>query len=114
MGLINIGDKIIMTVEGTQFAGEVMEVLKKHIAYPYSTFEKYLTTKNPDYWQSRNHYILMMNQLKPKSFDRVVLKTENQGILIVPCKSGSKVELEDAYGKRQVYTCNQGRVTIMV
>lgn len=113
MVLVNAGDKVTMTVEGKQFIGEVMEVLKKHTAYPYSTFEKYLT-KNLDYWQSRNHYISLMNQLKPKSFERVVLKTENQGILILPCMNGNTVELEDAYGEKHFYTCYHGRITLMV
>lgn len=111
---VEVGDYITMTVDGTKFSGKVMEILEKHTAYPYSTFEKYLTAENLDYWQRRNHYILMMSQMEPKSFDRVVLKTENQGILIVPYKSGTTIELEVAYGKRQVYTCNQGRVTVMV
>lgn len=95
---ISIGKHVkVQTDEGCT-TGLLMGILYKDTEYDYSTFKKYFIEKYPDYWNFsddywnfRNEQVVIMSALKPQNYHRLVLKTENQGILLMPLKEGATI-----------------------
>lgn len=74
--------------------GQVIQVLYRDTAYDMSTITRIL--EHPDMSEEQKSMLTMTawEETKPKIYHRLVLNTENQGILIVPFVKGVSIEQE--------------------
>ena len=80
--------------EGMALTGEVVKILYRETAYDFSTIFRIIL--HPDTSQEQRSLLEMTawEETKPKTYHRLVLNTQDQGILIIPLIRGVTIEQE--------------------
>ena len=76
------------------FKGEVLKVLYRDTAYDMASIMSILTHPNISEEQKSMLKMTVWEETKPKIYHRLVLNTQEQGILIIPLLKGVTIEQE--------------------
>lgn len=96
---VEVGSSIKLTYNpaGTEqvFTGLVYDIFYKMISYPMSAFSDYLSDTDMSEEQKTMLNMTIYEETKPKIYDRLVLNSNEQGILIIPLVKGVTIEQGD-------------------
>lgn len=84
---VKVGNKVHITRDDNwDMTGEILAVWYRNQVYPVEQISEVLATPNGDVSS-----LTIFDETKPKVYHRIVLKTQDRGILIVPCVNGINV-----------------------
>lgn len=86
---VKIGNKVHITREVSDWdiTGEILAVWYRNQVYPVEQISEVLATPNGDISS-----LTIFDETKPKVYHRIVLKTLDKGILIIPCVNGISIK----------------------